>query len=480
LKPSECGDDVNEVDEVDHELTDREHLNLFYNDFAKHVAFLKLKISEAYALPISVTGSLFTDLQTVVDLFQQYFTDIMKRRLQNMGVLWTEDALLHQMLSSESIFERCPFAALTTFNPVLFFPPDIMHDVLEGLMPVVIGVVVKSLVRTSNVSIKVINERITGFTFGVADKSDKFVPFPLDFVSKDKSVTGKAVEKWTLFRLLPLVVGDLVPENSEFWKLYLLSREICDIVLAPVIDPAWLPYLEVIISHHHALLRDIAPKAFIPKIHFITHYPRLLHAFGPLRHLWAMRFEAMHQFFKQLIHKTRSHINVTATLSGRFQRKKCYEIASNSCMLSSVIMHSAQCLIQSTKLPSGLLNVLMEQWGVKTADQLLSVRSITDNGVKYVVGCVYVYDVVHTEEVPVFVKVSHILQLEHTWHVCGTLYEAVRFDAHLHAYCVKTDDKWVVFEARHTIDSQCLSLYNTGRECMIILRHRVSGSKNEC
>jgi len=101
--------------------------------------------------------------------------------------------------------------------------------------------------------------------------------------------------------LLPLLIGDVVDDEDKVWQLYILAREISDIVLAPVVDPAWLPCLELIIAHHHALLKEVEQKAFIPKMHSIVHYPRLLLTYGPLRHLWKMRCDAVHQYFKQLI-----------------------------------------------------------------------------------------------------------------------------------------------------------------------------------
>jgi len=183
-----------------------------------------------------------------------------------------------------------------------------MHDVLEGLMSVIVAVVVKSYVRSGAISLKALNYRISNFQFGISDKCDKFVPFPLDCVSKDKAVSGKAVEKWCLLRLLPLLPGDVVDDTDKVWQLYILAGKICEIVMAPVVDPAWLPYLELIIAHHHVLLKDVAPKAFIPKMHFIDHYPRLLLTFGPLRHLWTMRFEAVHQYFRQLVKRRKASL----------------------------------------------------------------------------------------------------------------------------------------------------------------------------
>ena len=64
-------------------------------------------------------------------------------------------------------------------------------------------------------AVKELNSRIENFQFGVADRCNKFGPFPLDFVSKDKSVSGKAVEKWCLFRLLPLILRDVVDDEDK-------------------------------------------------------------------------------------------------------------------------------------------------------------------------------------------------------------------------------------------------------------------------
>ena len=366
-----------------------------------------------------------------------------------------------------------PFEGLALFDPLTFFPPDLMHDVLEGLMSVIISVVIKHYVRTGAISIKALNNRISNFQFGISDKCDKFGLFPLDFVSRDRAVSGKAVEKWCLFRLLPLLIGDVVGAEDKIWQLYILGREICEIVLAPILDPAWLPYLELLISHHHTLLKDVAPKAFIPKMHFIVHYPRLLLTFGPLRHLWTMRFEAVHQYFKQLVKKTKSFVNVTATLCSRFQRRKCYELSANVLSLSSTTVHGAQRIVTILSLPSPLRVLLVEAHNIHKASTVLSVRSVTVNGQKHKVGCLMVCDVTRTEEIQVFVFVRHTVQAQHSWLVCGVLYHVVRVNVHCYAYEVETSDEWVALDADEMHDCQSLSIYTYMSKMLVIMRHRV-------
>ena len=173
-------------------------------------------------------------------------------------------------------------------------------------MTVNITVVLQSLIRRNILTVKAFNQRLANFKFGPGDSADKFPPLPLDFLSKDKSISGKAVEKWCM--LLCLIVGHIVLEDDKFWRLHLLCKEICEIILAPAIDPAWLPHWELTITHHHKWLAEIAPSSFTPKVHFVTHYPRLILAFGPLRHLWVIRFEAAHQHFKQIARRVKNLI----------------------------------------------------------------------------------------------------------------------------------------------------------------------------
>jgi len=271
------------------------------------------------------------------------------------------------------VVSQSPLSDLAHFSPIAFFPPDAMHDVLEGLMAVNIGVVLKSLVRRKIMTLKAFNERLARFRFGSMDVANKFGPLPLDFVAKNKSVSGKAVEKWTMFRLLALLVGDVIALDDEFWELHLLCREICEIILAPVVDPAWLPYLQVLISKHHKLLASIAPHAFIPKIHFITHYPRLMIEYGPLRHFWVMRFEAAHQYLKRIAQRVRNFKNITSTLAKRHQAKKCFEQSANILLLSGSVPPVAQKQVSVKQLDADLIHLLAVQSGfVLGVDEIVS------------------------------------------------------------------------------------------------------------
>ena len=372
---------------------------------------------------------------------------------------------------------QSPLSDLAHFSPIAFFPPDAMHDVLEGLMAVNVGVVVKSLVRRKLITVKSFNERLARFQFGSMDVANKFGPLPLDFVAKNKSLSGKAVEKWTMFRLLALLVGDVVTPDDEFWELHLLCKEICEIILAPVVDPAWLPYLQVLISRHHKLLASIAPHAFIPKIHFITHYPRLMMEYGPLRHFWVMRFEAAHQYLKRIVQRVRNFKNITSTLAKRHQAKKCFEQSANMLLLSGSVPPVAQKQVSVKQLDADLVHLLGMQSGfVIGVDEIVSsTKSLSVQGLSMKVGGYMVYDVVDVEEVPVFVHIKYILSVRGDWFVCGILQHPSHFVSHLHAWAVVSTEQYVVVRPSEMPDFQSLSSYKYGSEEVVILTHRVVG-----
>lgn len=80
-----------------------------------------------------------------------------------------------------------PFASLAMFNPVTFFPLNVMHDILEGLVGVSEGTVIKSLVRHDKVSLTVINGLLVGFR----QKATSLLLFLLILLIKTKQLVVK-------------------------------------------------------------------------------------------------------------------------------------------------------------------------------------------------------------------------------------------------------------------------------------------------
>ena len=82
---------------------------------------------------------------------------------------------------------------------------------------------------------------------------------------------------WLLGRILPLVVGDLVPDDDDRWINFCVMMDIVDILFAPIICEDDAPYLAALISDHHEQFAYLYPhSSIIPKMHFMVHMPRLM------------------------------------------------------------------------------------------------------------------------------------------------------------------------------------------------------------
>ena len=184
-----------------------------------------------------------------------------------------ENVLADSSLTScYGVKERCPLALLEYFYPIQCLPPDAMHDILEGLMGINFSIVIKGFVKKRLFSIQQLKTLIQELNYGEADACDKpnGLCIPNNFIRRNKTISGKAVEKWMLFHLLSIFVSHLIIDsqdykNDDVWKLHLLCRQITQIILTPEVDINWIPVLQLLISRHHVLLHMVSLKSFTPK-----------------------------------------------------------------------------------------------------------------------------------------------------------------------------------------------------------------------
>ena len=70
--------------------------------------------------------------------------------------------------------------------------------------------------------------------------------------------------------MLPLLVGDLVPEDDPHWLNFFLLLSIIDIIMAPKATKALAAYLRELILQHHTAFKELYPERPItPKMHYI-------------------------------------------------------------------------------------------------------------------------------------------------------------------------------------------------------------------
>lgn len=225
---------------------------------------------------------------------------------------------------------------LRNFHPVTGFPPDILHDFFEGVIPVELSLCLRDLISKGYITLEGLNHSIKTFPYKYSDKVNKPKAILKSGLVKG-SIGGNGHENWCLLRLLPLMIWDCVPEHEPSWEILMDLKEIVEIVLSHSLSEETLCYLSCKLADHRLLLTSTFPDFKLkPKHHFIDHYPQLTKCFGPLVNVWTMRYESKHSFFKNVARDIHNVKNLLLTLSVKHQQMIAYHLNAQSLLKSEL------------------------------------------------------------------------------------------------------------------------------------------------
>jgi hypothetical protein len=72
------------------------------------------------------------------------------------------------------VLHRCPLLDLHYFDVTSAFAPDIMHDMLEGVIPQVMLKLIQKTLRDKLVTIELLNARLEEVSRGISDRPNAF------------------------------------------------------------------------------------------------------------------------------------------------------------------------------------------------------------------------------------------------------------------------------------------------------------------
>lgn len=134
----------------------------------------------------------------------------------------------------------------------------------------------------------------------------------------------------TLAFIIPYIVRDIVESNCTHFYNYKNLLKITTIVFGYSITSDMIEFLSDSIAEYlddyAALYEDDGDDSFTPKQHFLTHYPRLIKIFGPLRNFMCLRFEAKHRESTRIVDSMRNYTNLPCTLSVRHQYSQALQL----------------------------------------------------------------------------------------------------------------------------------------------------------
>lgn len=277
----------------------------------------------------------------------------------------------------------CVFNELTTFHPYDNYAPDWMHDILEGIGPYELALILDRFINTHKIfSIDILNERIRQFDFGNRDNINK--PQPISLASiKNHSLSTSASEALYLIKYFGMLVGDFEVDNFEEWDLFIMLKQIVEILLLENVNDELIELFKTLIKNHHLLFIKIFGLNLRPKHHFLLHYGNAMKKVGPLKQVWTMRFESLHHRLKQIASNTKTRRNIPFTILTKYQltllsKGNLENIFSPKTGPTCELDFEVQSFIEQSELSvNDLLEMKFVKWAIMN-DQKLKLGNVLD------------------------------------------------------------------------------------------------------
>lgn len=351
---------------------------------------------------------------------------------------------------------------LQFFHVVEGSPPDIAHDLFEGVIPEVIAEVVKYCVTQQFFTLSDLNEQIKKFPYEGSDCTNK--PSLMSDKIQTFKVKQTACQALCLCRLLPLMVGSFIPQDSKEWQVLLKLLDVVQYCMSKKVTRALTIFLADLIEEFLTMYFEAFPHVSMkPKAHYLVHYPEMLLQYGPLINTWTLRFEGKHNYFKEIARTSKNRKNVCKTLATRHEYMQATYHGSQNFLTEDALTHSKGDLYPVRLLPQTIqAQVLLLVGG---NESVYSVGKVCYNGSFYSKGLA-----VAVEEGS-FGKIDMCFLITDEVFLLCRMSERVQYISHVHAFNVCFGCKFVFKKCSDLFDSYPLGVYQTRNMELITLRH---------
>ncbi|KAG1673610.1 Zinc finger protein ZXDC [Nymphon striatum] len=277
------------------------------------------------------------------------------------------------------------------------------------------------------------------------------------------------LRQWAIF--LPLIIGYKISEPADpVWQMFLQLKYIVELVCAPKINEANIAYLAVLIDQYLEDRQTIFENHKLkPKHHYLRHYPYLILQFGPLIHVWTMRFESKHAYFKRCVRYLQNFKNLSKTLTERHQMLIAYRCAG-SFFPDEIVMKDSIPLHLDTY--SSTIQDTLGVFSFTSSDYITC--ELGYMGTTYKTGNFLITG--KEDDMIVFGEILYIMKCKNQMEIYFLLraHQSVYDDA-LHVYSVscKNREAYICLKHEDLLDYYPLNAYGKKSNLLITLKHAV-------
>jgi hypothetical protein len=341
--------------------------------------------------------------------------------------------------------------------------------------PLIVMAMLKEASHLRLMTFAAIQKRTENFAYGELDESNKPPPVQIKHMNNDR-IIGTATQKYCLFRLFPIIFSDIV-EHLRLFKLYLVLRELLDMVLALPQRKSWLPFMETLAINFQCMMLDLLPGKAIPKVHYVSEYVRTIEENGPPIKYWCMRYEGAHLYFKKIAIQSYNFKNIPKTLAQRQQLRQCFLLSK--CQFLRIVDESrGNKMIHMHEIDSKVKLLLSQRYGhdlVQSDQTFIQCSQLIYNHIIYKQHAVYVYDVEYVEEIPLFIQILHIFKVNQQWIFIVDILNTDGFNTKLWSYKVSSSNRLNIISPHDLIYyHKGLDIYNVDHLHVVNLTSRLT------
>ena len=357
---------------------------------------------------------------------------------------------------------------LQYFHVVYGFPPDLSHDIFEGVVQKTVTKVIEALVSDKIFSLQNLNDAIEQFQFEGSDKTNKPGVVPVSLSSFKLNFTQ--AQMWCFLRLLPLLIGTKVPEGNVYWEILLNFLDVVEFMCAHSFSKADIAYMEERLQGFNEMcIEKLNVTSTKPKRHFTVHYGFHSYRYGPLIHCSTIRFEGKHEYFKGIFNRTKNRKNICKTMAKKHQLKQALLLQQTNVLGDSDHNPSGVSMVFTRMLAREVQHVVKPI--IDGKESLTVVQNVDINGISYYKGCALVLGQVN--DYYQFGRLVHIFMIHGVSWFCCQILETLEYNRHFHCYIVEDSSHFVLKQVSQLADYYPLAIYkNQGDDC-IILKHYI-------
>lgn len=297
---------------------------------------------------------------------------------------------------------------------------DIMHDINEGCIPKLLKLLFEFCFKHKIFSKEELDNMVKCYDFGTLNNAN----VPSEINLKKRSLGQNASQAICLFRNLPFILNKYKNHQKleQHWKCVEALLQICEIVTSYEITELDIQRLEEVIQIHLDLFKSTFKVKFIPKQHFLLHYPGIIRTVGPLRYFEMMRYDAKHKTFKNFRNATNNFKNLNKSLAYKHQKTLCGVGFTYKDNIEHGVLKSFD--------DGNLLNLLPNHTAQK---KVFRTKYVHFNNYRYSKGLIIVHE-------QAFFGIVEILYEEQDCYLISSPYIIERFDSFLNSFEVKKAD----------------------------------------